>query len=386
LIRRRQAQGRPALTLKEALRLLAPVATALQTAHQFPDKDGVICILHRDLKPENVFVVQNGPEQLSKILDFGIGKVKSATTQLIGRQSAEVSSLVAFTPGYGAPEQWVPKRYGQTGTWTDVWGFALTLVEALTGRPPIDGDQAAMLGTAIDPQRRPTPRNQGATVSDEVERVFERALAVDPKDRYSSMTELWDDLCAAAGIDRAGHSMPPGPAYAAAFGGAVTARAAAAPRSVEPLPELDLSVPAAAPRRSARSPQSSASRIDGSPHWLGGDDMFELESVATSASALTVGSGADLEGVGLTPRAAPVRPRAEHVAILRPETSPLASVGERLRGPVILVLVGVAIAAVDFAYTTTTGELFRVASLRPLWLAGPLVVIGVAMGVTRLFR
>src|SRR6185436_19404778 len=101
-----------------------------------------------------------------------------AATQLVGQQSAQESPLSAFTPAYGAPEQWLPKRFGQTGPWTDVWGLAITVVEVLTGRCPIDGDHAAMMGSAIDTVRRPTPRSEGADIPDEAEAVFVRALAV----------------------------------------------------------------------------------------------------------------------------------------------------------------------------------------------------------------
>src|SRR5262249_47451272 len=105
-----------------------------------------------------------------------------------------------FTPSYGAPEQWVPKRYGQSGPWTDVWGMALTMVECLTGRPPIDGDMHAMMGTALDKARRPTPRNEGAKLSDAAEKVFEKALAVDPRHRYDTIESFWRAIEEAAGV------------------------------------------------------------------------------------------------------------------------------------------------------------------------------------------
>src|SRR5206468_2353410 len=131
----------------------------------------------------------------------------------VGHQSANESAVSAFTPAYGAPEQWVPKRYGQTGPWTDVWGLALTVVEAISGHAPIDGDQPAMLGSAIDPSRRPTPRNEGVKVTDEVEAIFTRALAVDPRDRCHDVAAFWNPLCRAAGlpetVGEAARSIPP---------------------------------------------------------------------------------------------------------------------------------------------------------------------------------
>src|SRR5262249_12715953 len=97
-------------------------------------------------------------------------------------------------------EQWAPKRFGATGPWTDVWGMALTMVEALIGGPAIDGDNYAMRRFALDPKRRPTPRTLGATVADAVEEVFARAMAVDPRERTRDIAVFRTDLERAAGL------------------------------------------------------------------------------------------------------------------------------------------------------------------------------------------
>jgi len=59
-----------------------------------------------------------------------------------------------------------------------------------------------MMGTAIDDVRRPTPRFEGVSVSDDVEGVFLKALAVDPRDRYRDVGEFWDALEDAAALGR----------------------------------------------------------------------------------------------------------------------------------------------------------------------------------------
>ncbi|HNS97084.1 MAG TPA: serine/threonine-protein kinase [Polyangiaceae bacterium] len=200
MIARRRADGLNPMSPKRVVRLLAPVARALQRAHRFPGKDGPVSIVHRDLKPDNIAIATVNNEEVIKILDFGIAKVKSVASQVAGRQSQEAPAAVPFTPGYATPEQWIPKRYGQTGPWTDVWGLALCAVEAMSGKPAIDGDHAAMMGTALDERRRPTPGSEGVRVSDEVEAVFEKALAVDPRDRYHDVGRFWDDLEQALGL------------------------------------------------------------------------------------------------------------------------------------------------------------------------------------------
>ncbi|HTA94213.1 MAG TPA: protein kinase [Polyangiaceae bacterium] len=197
LIKQRNRDGLAALPLRKLVRLLTPVARALERAHNFSGPEGVVSIVHRDLKPENIFVAQVAGEEVVKILDFGIGKVKSAASQVAGRMSQDGHAPTAFTPAYGAPEQWAPKHFGQTGPWTDVWGLALCMVEALAARPVIDGDPAAMMGTTLDPLRRPTPRTEGVELPDAVEAVFARALALDPRARPRDAGVFWNELVAA---------------------------------------------------------------------------------------------------------------------------------------------------------------------------------------------
>ena len=43
-----------------------------------------------------------------------------------------------FAPTHGAPEHFKPS-YGPLGPWTDVYGLALTFVEVVSGRRPLDG-------------------------------------------------------------------------------------------------------------------------------------------------------------------------------------------------------------------------------------------------------
>ncbi|HKY37194.1 MAG TPA: protein kinase [Polyangiaceae bacterium] len=200
LIRKRKRDGQAPFPVKKLVRLLTPVARALERAHNFRGPEGQISIVHRDLKPENIFVANVADEEVIKILDFGIAKAKSVVSQVAGRVSQGAAGIATFTPAYGSPEQWAPKRYGQTGPWTDVWGLALTMTEALVGRPIIDGEPAAIMGAILDANRRPTPGSEGVIVSDEVEAVFEKALALDPRDRHADAGVFWNELLAAARI------------------------------------------------------------------------------------------------------------------------------------------------------------------------------------------
>lgn len=196
LIERRAHAGVAPMSLSEAMRLIGPVAEALHLSHNFEVNGEHLSVIHRDVKPDNLFVTSVAGETVVKLLDFGISKVRRSANQLAGRYS-QTDGQAPFSPAYGAPEQWVPKRLGQTGPWTDVWGLALTLVEIIKGDVVIAGDHQAMMGTVLDPASRPSPRSEGVVVTDEVEAVFLKALSLDPRYRYQSIRSFWEALQAA---------------------------------------------------------------------------------------------------------------------------------------------------------------------------------------------
>ncbi len=192
------AAGLPPRTFDETIRLLEPAAEALALAH-------VKGIAHRDVKPPNIFVLGDprSPAATVKILDFGIAKVVQDVQKMAGAFAKTSGQITSFTPAYGAPEQF-SRAHGATGPWTDVFALALVFIEVLTQRDTLDGDNFMQLAFASsNPAHRPTPRARGvAGVSDAVEAVFLRALAVKPQDRFPTAGEFWNAL-------REASSMPP---------------------------------------------------------------------------------------------------------------------------------------------------------------------------------
>lgn len=182
-----RAANAPLRSLETAVRMLEPVGEALALAH----KKG---IAHRDVKPANIFVLGATHDGSSgvKLLDFGIAKVvQDAQKMGFGKTAGHITS---FTPLYGAPEQF-NRAFGATGPWTDVFAFALVVAEVASGREPLAGDSIVQLAyAASDTNVRPTPRTLGCTTNDDVESIFKKALAVDPKDRYQTAGEFWSAL------------------------------------------------------------------------------------------------------------------------------------------------------------------------------------------------
>lgn len=185
----------PAWSVEQVVRLLGQAARALDVAHGRG-------IAHRDVKPANLFVLGDDPRSPNatlKVLDFGVAKMVTDNTQLQAALAKTGTSITSFTPQYGAPEQF-SRNLGATGPWTDVFALALVATELLTGRPALDGDDVVQLAvSASHPDARPTPRALGVGVSDAVEAVFRKALAVRPTDRYARAAEFWGALELASG-------------------------------------------------------------------------------------------------------------------------------------------------------------------------------------------
>jgi serine/threonine-protein kinase len=394
IVEKRRVSGKPPIDIRRLVPFLRPAAHALAQAHQVPGPDGPVIIIHRDIKPENIFVAQGPEGEVVKILDFGIARTKSAA-QLDAGEVPASGTPDAFTPGYAAPEQWLPRRFGQVGPWTDVFALAVTMSEVLAGRPAIDGDLATMGAKTIDPARRPTPRSLGVAVPDAVEAAFARALAVEPRERTRSITAFWSELETALGL-----TPSIGTSEAKTAGPSLTGTS-------EPPP------PPAPPSAAARSapgqgvppaPLSSASRVkrpEGEvplPRALPADAQampFELAGARSGPPSrpnpLVQPSGPRAGGAPMAPRAAvPIQlaappPFTQGTLASTPRERSMGDLRQQLRLPIVMVLAAIALTVGDTLYTRSTGELFAVASFRPMWVTAPLALIGVGLACWRVF-
>jgi formylglycine-generating enzyme required for sulfatase activity len=183
-----KARTMPLRSAAEAVHLLDPAGEALALAH----RKG---IAHRDIKPGNVFVIGDGRGECTvKLLDFGIAKVVSDAQKMAGSFTKTSGQVTSFTPAYGAPEQF-SRSHGATGPWTDVFAMALIVIEVLTGKEPLEGDDFLQLAvSSSSAERRPTPRALGASVTDDVEAVLAKAVSVKPGDRWQNGGDFWNAL------------------------------------------------------------------------------------------------------------------------------------------------------------------------------------------------
>ncbi|RPI85067.1 MAG: hypothetical protein EHM41_11780 [Chloroflexi bacterium] len=159
------------LSDEEAIVVGVAICDALMYMHSLKPM-----VLHRDIKPGNVKITPTGQVFL---VDFGLAKV------VLGRSATETGAR-AMTPGYSPPEQYGTARTDQR---SDIYSLGATLYSALTDNLPEDGLARAMDQAHLTPVRK---RNEH--VSRRLDRVLEKALEVQPENRFQTAADFRREL------------------------------------------------------------------------------------------------------------------------------------------------------------------------------------------------
>ena len=187
----KQLAGKP-MPYDQAARLLAPVARALEAAHQ---KN----LIHRDIKPANILLTEGGQPMVS---DFGIAKILGVE----GGATLTSTNVAIGTPEYMAPEQWL----NQISPQSDIYSLGVVFYELVTGRKPYTADTPAAIFLKQSNDPLPRPRSFVPGLPEEVEKVLYKALAKKPEDRYASMGDFAAALEGLAGLVKPAQPPPEG--------------------------------------------------------------------------------------------------------------------------------------------------------------------------------
>lgn len=165
----------PNVDFLQAIDIISQVARGLAYAHS----RGVV---HRDIKPANIMIDRHGT---AIVMDFGIAKVRDATTQL-----TQQGSLIG-TPRYMSPEQCKGEEVTKQ---SDIYSLGVVFYQLLAGRVPFEGNESLSIlyqhiNTAPPPLgelRRDLPPG--------LYQIVNRMLEKDRTNRYASADLLLTDL------------------------------------------------------------------------------------------------------------------------------------------------------------------------------------------------
>ncbi len=167
------------LAPNEAAGIIRQSCAGLQAAHV----EGVI---HRDLKPSNIMRDAAGRVV---IMDFGLAK----TVQSDGMTQ---TGMMIGTMEYMSPEQAMGSELDAR---SDIFAMGLIFYELITGNMPYRAD-SAIASLVKRTQERAVPLHEvDPTVPAAISHIVAKCLERDPKNRYSSVQELLDDLDIAQG-------------------------------------------------------------------------------------------------------------------------------------------------------------------------------------------
>lgn len=168
------------LTPEAAARVILQICRALEAAHG----EGVI---HRDLKPQNIMLDANGR---AYVMDFGIAR----SAYLPGM--TQTGALVG-TPEYMSPEQAKGEKLGER---SDLFSLGVILYELVIGQSPYYSDTPlATLWKRLQEKAKPLCEID-PTIPKAFSDIVEKALEIEPENRFASANEFAQHLESWLGI------------------------------------------------------------------------------------------------------------------------------------------------------------------------------------------
>ena len=233
--------------------IVAQVGSALDASH-------AIGLVHRDVKPANILlavVAGGGRPDHVYLADFGLSK------QALSMAGLTQTGQFVGTLDYMAPEQIEARPVDGRA---DLYALACAAFEMFSGSPPFQRNQD--LGAVFAQLSLPPPAltARRPDLPPAVDRVFARALAKSPDDRYVSCLDFATALRAACGLEWAASGLvqpaPPRAATELAAPGRMPGPPGSPPPAAGPANARDLATGQAWP---AAAPLPQPSRMSGRP-------------------------------------------------------------------------------------------------------------------------
>ncbi len=158
-------------------------------------------VLHRDIKPANVMLGKFGETLL---VDWGLAKVMGQAESVPRADEPALGpsgdgaghtqqGAVLGTPAFMPPEQ-AAGRLDLVGPASDIYSLGATLYVLLTGRAPFTDPNMMMMLAAVQMGEYPRPSQVKPGVPPALEAICQKAMALQPGERYGSAAALAGDM------------------------------------------------------------------------------------------------------------------------------------------------------------------------------------------------
>lgn len=173
------------LNVMRSVEILRPLCDALDAAHRRN-------ILHRDLKPANVLISKDKKgKEVIKLVDFGLVKLMQPDSEITAGSNLTAMGEACGTPYYMSPEQIIGQPLGPTA---DLYSLGIIIYQMLTGKMPIESNNVRQILAIKINQDPPPPSQKFPFIPKILDSVMQKALARDPRKRYQTGKELFDDF------------------------------------------------------------------------------------------------------------------------------------------------------------------------------------------------
>lgn len=156
-------------------------------------------VIHRDLKPQNIMLGKFGE---TLVVDWGLARCLDIAEQPpltpnsamgpIPDDGLTETGQVLGTPAYMSPEQ-AAGRHEAIGPSSDIYSLGATLYTLLTGHAPAHGNLQQVL-EAVRRGEIEALRTTDQSVPPELVAIYRKAMASEPKQRYTTALELAADI------------------------------------------------------------------------------------------------------------------------------------------------------------------------------------------------
>lgn len=175
-------KARNVLPIELTLLIISKVCSALDYAHRRRDfQNRLLNIVHRDVSPQNILISYEGEV---KLVDFGIAKAATKASQT---QAGALKGKIL----YMSPEQAWGKKVDKR---SDIYSIGIVLFELLTGKRLFSGSSEIDILEKVRKSLITLPSELNPQVPEELDRIVNKALAKDPKDRYQNASDLQHDI------------------------------------------------------------------------------------------------------------------------------------------------------------------------------------------------